>query len=150
MADLIGTWENGGASVTTYVNSSSGNYAGTDTTFYGESYTVKSDGTFDFRFQGRTANHTVREAGSGAITLDGGFIVVTFTGGDRKGSVYRYQFIAFMTLPNGGAVLSLIHLGDNDKPLDAERLYWSCGHANGYISCVSGDVWALRTAKTAR
>ena len=147
MADLVGTWENGGASVTTYVNSSSGNYAGTDTTFFGESYTVKPDGTFDFKFQGRTANHTVREAGNGTVTLDGGFIIVRFTGGDRKGSIDRYQFIAFMTAPSGGAVLSLIHIGDNEKPLDAERLSWSCGHANGYITCVSGDVWTLRVAR---
>ena len=150
MADLIGTWENGGASVTTYVDSSSGNYAGTDTTFFGENYTIKSNGTFDFAFQGRTSNHTVREVGSGAIALDGEFVIVTFTGGDRKGSVYRYQFIAFMTLPNGGAVLSLIHIGDNEKRYDAERLYWSCGHGNGFITCLNGDVWTLRTTKRAQ
>jgi hypothetical protein len=150
MADLVGTWDSGAASVTTYVDSSSGNYAGTDTTFYGESYTIKSDGTFDFRFQGRTSNHTVREAGSGTVTLSDGYIIVKFTAGDRSGSTYRYQFIAFMTVPNGGAVLSLIHIGENDKGYDAERLYWSCGHANGYITCVNGDVWTLRAAKSAR
>lgn len=33
MADLAGTWDSGAASVTSYVDSSSGNYAGTDTTF---------------------------------------------------------------------------------------------------------------------
>lgn len=147
MADLVGTWESGGANVTTYVDSSNGNYAGTDTTFYGESYRIKSNGAFDFSFQGRTANHTVREAGSGTVTLNGGFIIVTFTAGDRKGS-RRYQFIAFMNLPNGGAVLSLIPVGDNDSGYNAEQLYYSCGHARGYITCVSGDVWTLRTAKT--
>lgn len=147
MADLAGTWENGGASVTTYVDSSSGNYSGTDTTFFGESYTIKSDGMFDFRFQGRTANHTVREAGSGTITLSGGYVYVRFTGGDRKGSSYKYQFIAYMTLPNGGAVLTLIHIGDNDNGSTPEQLYYSCGHGQGYISCVSGDTWTLRTTK---
>ncbi len=146
MADLVGTWEMGGASVTTYVNSYSGNYAGTDTTFFGEGYTIKPDGTFDFSFTGRTGNHTVRESGSGRVTLDGGFIRVAFTSGDRKSSS-RYQFIAFMTLPNGGAVLSLVPIGDSDTGLSPEQLYQSCGHANGYISCVSGEVWTLRLAK---
>jgi hypothetical protein len=146
MADLVGTWDNGAAGVTTYVDSSSGNYAGTDTTFFTENYTINADGTFEHRFQGRTGNHTVREVDRGNITLSGGDVIVRFTSGDRN-SVYRYQFIAFMTLPNGGAVLSLIHIGENDKPYDAERLYWSCSHPEGFIRCVSGDVWALRAAR---
>jgi hypothetical protein len=147
MADLVGTWDNGAASVTTYVDSSSGNYAGTDTTFFTENYTIKPDGTFDHRFQGRTGNHTVREVASGTITLSGAYILVKFTAGESKGSVYKYQFVAFMTLPNGGAVLSIIHIGDNDPGYDANRLYWSCSHPQGFISCVSGDVWALRAGK---
>jgi len=147
IADLVGTWDNGAAIVTSYVDSSSGNHAGTDTTFFTENYTIKADGTFEHRFQGRTGNHTVREVDRGNITLSGGDVIVRFTGGDRNGIVYRYQFVAFMTLPNGGAVLSLIHIGENDKPYDAEGLYWSCGHANGFITCATGDVWGLRPAK---
>jgi hypothetical protein len=147
MADLVGTWDNGAASVTTYVNSSSGSYSGTDTTFYTENYTIRPNGTFEHRFQGRTGNHTVREVDSGNINLSGGYVVVNFTGGESRGVTYRYQFVAFMTMPNGGAVLSLIHIGDNDKGYDAERLYWSCSHPEGYIRCVSGDVWTLRATK---
>jgi hypothetical protein len=146
MADLAGTWDNGAAGVTTYVDSSTGNYAGTDTTFFTENYAIKPDGTFEHRFQGRTGNHTVREVESGNITLSGGDIIVNFTSGDRR-STYRYQFVAYMTLPNGGAVLSMIHIGDNDKGYDAERLYWSCSHPEGFIRCVSGDVWTLRVGR---
>ena len=51
---------------------------------------------------------------SGTITLSGSDIIVKFTGGESRGMTYRYQFVAFMTLPNGGAVLSLIHIGDTD------------------------------------
>jgi hypothetical protein len=142
-ADLAGTWNSGAASVTTYVDSSSGNYAGTDTTFYGESYNIKPDGTFSHNFVGRTGNHTVREASSGTITLTGSYLIVRFTGGERR-STYKYQFISYMTLPSGGAVLTLVHIGDNDKGLSPEQLYYSCGHGNGYISCVSGEVWTLR------
>ncbi|HSS21674.1 MAG TPA: hypothetical protein VLL54_16495 [Pyrinomonadaceae bacterium] len=144
MADLVGTWDNGGASVTTYVDSSSGNYSGTDTTFFTENYTIKPDGTFEHRFQGRTGNHTVREMDSGTVTLSGGYIIVKFTAGESRGTVYKYQFVAFMTLPNGGAVLSIIHIADNDPGYDANRLYWSCSHPQGFITCVSGDVWARR------
>ncbi|MGH9872480.1 MAG: hypothetical protein ACRD9S_08440 [Pyrinomonadaceae bacterium] len=149
IADLVGTWDNGAAGVTTYVDSSSGNYAGTDTTFYAENYTIKPNGTFEHRFQGRTGNHTVREVETGNISLSGGEVIVNFTGGDRR-STNRYQFIAFMPLANGGAVLTLIQLGDNDKVYDAERLYWSCSHPEGFIRCVSGDVWTLRAASRAR
>jgi hypothetical protein len=147
IVDLAGIWDSGAASVTSYVDSSSGNYSGTDTTFYAESYTIHPDGTFDHRFQGRTANHTVREVSSGTITLSGGYVFVRFTGGERKGTSFKYQFIAYMTLPNGGAVLTLIHIGDNESGSTPEQLYWGCGHGQGYISCVSGDVWTLRTAK---
>ena len=52
MADLAGVWDNGAASVTTYVDSSSGNYSGTDTTFYTENYTIKPDGTFEHQISG--------------------------------------------------------------------------------------------------
>ncbi|MEP6788591.1 MAG: hypothetical protein ABJB40_09180 [Acidobacteriota bacterium] len=145
MNDLVGTWDEGGASVTTYVDSSSGNYAGTDTTFYGQSYTIKANGTFDHNFQGRTSNHTVREVSNGTITLSGGYVIVKFTGGARS-STYKYQFISFMTLPNGGAVLSLIHIGETENGLDPERLYWACGHGSGYISCAGGENWVLHKA----
>jgi len=140
IADLAGTWNGGGASVTTYVNSSTGNYSGTDTTFYGESYRINPDGTFTHSFAGRTGNHTVRETSSGVISLSDGFIIVRFTAGERR-STYKYQFIAFMTLPNGGAVLSLLHIGDNEPALTPERLYMNCGHSKGYINCVSGEEW---------
>jgi hypothetical protein len=150
IADLVGTWDSGAASVTTYVDSSSGNYAGTDTTFYTENYAIKPDGTFAHRFQGRTGNHTVREVDSGTITLSGGDVIVKFTGGNRKGSTYRYQFVAFMTLPNGGAVLSIIHIGETGKGYNPEQLYYSCSHPEGYITCVSGDVWTLRSGRPAQ
>ncbi len=149
IADIVGTWDEGGASVTTYVDSSSGNYSGTDTTFYAQSYAIKPDGTFDHKFQGRTANHTVRESSNGTITLSGGYIIVKFTGGERKTSS-KYQFVSFMTLPNGGAVLSLIPLGENEKLYDANWMVLECGHGSGYIHCVGGEEWTLRATKPAK
>ena len=147
MADLAGIWDNGGAAVTTYVNSSSGNYSGTDTTFFTENYSIKPDGSFTHSFQGRTSNHTVRETSTGTFSISDGCIWVTVTGGEGKGSRTRYQFVSFMTLPNGGAVLTMIHIGDTDPLRNAEQLYWACSHGKGYITCIPGDTWTRRLTR---
>lgn len=141
--DLAGTWDQGSSSVVSYVDSSSGNYAGTDTTFYAESYTIRSNGSFDYRFAGRTSNHSVRETDTGSIVLSGGTIFVKFNGR----SSHKYQFISFMTLPNGGAVLSLLPLGDDEKLYDANWMQLECGHGSGYIHCVGGEEWVLRVKR---
>jgi hypothetical protein len=134
MADLAGTWEIGGASVTTYV--SSGTNTHTDASFFGKKYFIHSDGTFDSKFQGRASNTTIRESDSGNIILDGGFITMK----SRQNPAMRYQFVAFMNQPNGAAVLSLIYLGES-APLDGNALRANCGHSNGYVSCLNGEEW---------
>ena len=143
MADLVGIWDNGGAVITS--SSSNGNNSGTDITALKENYTIKPDGTFKMNSQARLSNQTVLESDSGTITLSGSYIIVKY----NRGVIFKYQYIAFMTLPNGGAVLTLIHLGDTDPLRTPEQLYWSCGHAHGYITCGSsgGEEWVLRPAK---
>jgi hypothetical protein len=134
MADLAGTWEIGGASVTTYV--SSGNNTYTDASFFGKKYFIHSDGNYDSKFQGRTSNTTIRESDNGAVILSGGFITMK----SRQNPAMRYQFVAFMNQSNGAAVLSLIYIGDN-APLDGEALRANCNHAHGYVSCLNGEEW---------
>jgi hypothetical protein len=133
-ADLAGTWEIGGASVQTYV--SSGTSSHTDASFYGKKYFIRSDGTFDSKFQGRASNTTIRESDSGTIILDGGFIILK----SRQHPAMRYQFVAFMDQPNRAAVLSLIYVGES-APLDGNALKANCSHANGYVSCLNGEEW---------
>lgn len=133
-ADLAGTWEIGGASVRTYV--SSGTNTHQDASFYGKKYFIRSDGTFDSKFQGRASNTTIREADSGNIILDGGFITMR----SRQSPAMRYQFVAFMNQANGAAVLSLIYLGES-APLDGNALRANCGHAHGYVTCLNGEEW---------
>src|SRR5690242_9091093 len=53
MGDLVGQWDHGAGSVQTYIDSSTGNYAGTATSFYGEQYVIRSNGSFDYKFAGR-------------------------------------------------------------------------------------------------
>jgi len=132
--DLAGTWEIGGAAVTTYVSSGTGTY--TDASFFGKKYFIRADGTYDSKFQGRASNTTIRESDSGTVVLSGGFITMK----SRQNPAMRYQFVAFMSQPNGAAVLSLIYIGDN-APLDGEALRANCGHAKGYVSCLNGEEW---------
>jgi hypothetical protein len=134
MADLAGTWEIGGASVTTYVNSA--NNTSTDVSFFGKKYFIHANGTYDSKFQGRASNTTIREQDNGTVILSGGFITMK----SRQNPAMRYQFVAFMNQSNGAAVLSLIYIGDG-APLDGEALRGNCGHAQGYVSCLNGEEW---------
>jgi len=134
MADLAGTWEIGGASVTTYV--SSGTNTHTDASFFGKQYFIHADGSFDSKFQGRASNTTIRESDNGTVVLDGGIITMK----SRQHPAMRYQFVAFMNQSNGAAVLSLIYIGDG-APLDGNALVANCGHARGYVSCLNGEEW---------
>ena len=138
-----GTWNNGAASVQRYIDSSTGDYAGTNTTFYGEEYVIRPDGTFDYLFVGRSDNRTVREKDSGTIILSGGFITVKY----KQRSTQKSQFIAFMSQPSGAAILSLVGVHDTLQGYDAAGLSLECGHSKGYIQCVGGEEWARPRAK---
>jgi len=139
-ADLVGKWESGAASVESYYSSSTGNYSGTNTVFYGETYTINSKGIFEKTFAGRANNHTVREKDSGTATLSGSFLTLDYNGR----ITYKYQVIAYMVDSSGAAMLTLLQLGEKDTPLDLARLRLNCGHSKGYISCVSGEQWVRR------
>ncbi len=146
MADLVGTWDHGAGSVQTYIDSYTGDYSHTNTTFYGEQYSIRSDGTFEYKFVGRANNRTVRESDSGNVILSGGFITFKFKGRTAE----KFQFIAFMTQPNGSAILSLVPIGENEQGYDAEGMSLECGHSEGFIHCVGGVEWARLSAKPAK
>jgi len=138
MDDLVGKWDHGAGSVQTYVDSSTGNYAGTATSFYGEQFVVKSNGTFEYKFVGRANNKTVRETDRGTIILSAGYVTFKFEGRTTK----KYQFIAFNIQPTGAAILSLVEVHDTFQGYDAAGLALECGHGDGFIRCVGGEEWA--------
>ncbi len=142
MADLVGKWDLGAGSVQRYIDSATGDYAGTSTSFYGESYAIRSDGTFSYLFVGRSSNHTVRETDSGTVTLSGGYITLKF----KQREARKFQFIAFMTEANG-AILSLVQVHNTFQGYDAAGLRLECGHGDGSIHCVGGEEWARIGAK---
>lgn len=153
MVDLAGQWSEGGGIVTSYVNSSSGDYAGTETTIALKYFTIKSDGTFEASFLGRASNHTVREKSAGTVTLSDGYIILKTTSGEGKDTMVKYQFISYMVMPNGGAVVTVIRVGYdlNAQGYTPEQLAYACGHANGVITCgPSGENWVLRTVNSTK
>lgn len=143
IADLVGTWNQGAGSVKTYVDSHTGDYAGTNTTFYGEEYVIHANGTFDYRFAGRSSNYTVKEGASGTIILTGGFIELKFKGRDP----HKYQFVAFNVRPNGASILTLVEVHDKFQGYFGADMQRECGHYDGYIGCVGGEQWARLLAK---
>lgn len=140
MADLAGNWDRGAGSVSSYVDSSTGDYAGTSTSFYGEQYVINADGTFTYKFTGRANNSTVREGGSGTVVLSGSFITFKFL----KAAERRFQFIAYMTNPNGVSILSVVPLNQTSQGISASDMDVLCGHGKGYITCVGSEEWAKR------
>jgi len=142
-ADLAGHWTAGAAAVTSYYSRSTGDYAGTDTVFWGESYDIKPDGTFESHLTARSGNHTTRETDAGKITMSGPFI--TFT--SKTHMTKKYQFVAYMEMPKGGAVLTMIQIGMDEPAMPFERVRLNCGHAKGYVTCVSGEVFSRAPAK---
>jgi hypothetical protein len=136
--DLVGKWDHGAGSVQTYVDSSTGDYAGTSTSFFGEQFVIQSNGTFEYKFVGRANNKTVREADRGTIILSGGYVTFKFAGRTTK----KYQFIAFNVQPTGAAILSLVEVHDTFPGYDAAGLALECGHGDGFIRCVGGEEWA--------
>ena len=146
MADLVGNWDHGAGSVQTYIDSHSGDYSHTDVSFYGEQFLIKADGTFEYKFVGRANNRTVRESDSGNVILSGGYITFKF----KVRASEKFQFIAFMTQPNGSAIISLVPVGENGQGYDAAGLSLECGHGSGYIHCVGGVEWARLSARPAK
>ena len=138
MDDLVGKWDHGAGSVQRYVDSNTGNYAGTATSFYGEQFVIRSNATFEYKFVGRANNNTVRETDRGTIILSGGYITFKFEGRTTK----KYQFIAFNIQPTGAAILSLVEVHDTFQGYDAAGLALECGHGDGFIQCVGGEEWA--------
>ena len=143
MADLAGTWSFGGGSVQTYIDSSSGDYAGTSTSFYGEQYFIRADGTFTYKFTGRSNNMTVRESDSGRLELAGGFLNFKFKGRAPR----RFQLIGFMTQPSGAVILSLNGVKQDGVGFAAADIAQLCSHSKGYMMCVGSEEWARLPAK---
>lgn len=145
MADLVGTWDHTSGSVQTYIDSYTGDYSHTNTIFYGQQYLIKRDGSFTYKFTGRS-DWTVRESDKGSISISGGYITLKFDG-KTTNKYQKYQIIAFMTQPSGTAIISLVEVHDDFQGYFGERAILECGHSEGYIHCVGGEEWVRLITK---
>jgi len=132
MAALEGNWGFGHNLMLTYLDRGTGDYSHSGNIF-GMKYTIKSDGTFVYKFAARYGIRTIREWGNGTVVISRDLITFKFD----QGTVEKYRFFALETSANGETVLTLTQLNDSSQPL-------KCGHSNGYFNCTGRQEWKPR------
>ncbi len=122
VADLAGHWVHGAATSTDYYNSSTGQYARTDSAFYGAGYTIAANGSFTYQMSGMVNGRTARDDDSGTVELSGDQVV--FKG---KNHVVRYRFMNLTQALDGSTVLTLLPAGVEISKLSIirDRDQWS-------------------------
>ena len=122
VADLAGHWVHGAATSTDYYNSSTGQYARTDSAFYGAGYTIAANGSFTYQMSGMVNGRTARDDDSGMVELSGDQVV--FKG---RNHVVRYRFVNLTQALDGSTVLTLLPGGVEVSKLSIirDRDQWS-------------------------
>ena len=105
VADLVGDWKTGGASVVSYVNGSTGSYAGTSVTFAGDYYPIAADGWYSYRFQGLSGGSVVRAAAAGTVEFSGEWVVFHERPSDK---LTRYRFVSYEQGLTGATLMTLL------------------------------------------
>ena len=105
VADLVGDWKTGGASVVSYVNGSTGNYAGTSVTFAGDYYSIAADGRYRYSFQGLSSGSVVRAAAAGTVEFSGEWVVFHERPSDK---LTRYRFVSYEQGLTGATLMTLL------------------------------------------
>ncbi len=83
MSDLVGSWGFGHSLMLTYLDRGTGDYSHSGNIF-GMKYTIKSDGTFVYKFAARYGIRTIREWGSGTVVLSRDLVTFNFDQGPAK------------------------------------------------------------------
>lgn len=104
LKDIAGSWSTHDQVVTTYVDSHTGGYSGTQATSVQEWFDIAADGTYARRFQGFANGHVIRESAKGAITMAPDAIL--FTEGGKV--VRRYHFLEMAVDADGAAHWKLL------------------------------------------
>jgi len=105
VADLVGDWKTGGASVVSYVNGSTGTYAGTSVTFAGDYYSIAADGRYSYRFQGLSSGSVIRAAAAGTVEFGGEWVVFHERPSDK---LTRYRFVSYEQGLTGATLMTLL------------------------------------------
>jgi len=105
VADLVGDWKTGGASVVSYVNGSTGAYAGTAVTFAGDYYSIAADGRYRYSFQGLSSGSVVRAAAAGTVEFSGGLVAFHERPSEK---LTRYRFVSYEQGLTGATLMTLL------------------------------------------
>jgi hypothetical protein len=102
LADLAGDWTEGLAFSTSYYSRSSGQYVGSQQTFYRADYSIAASGRYTYKMGGMNHNVPVTDNDTGMIGLGDGFVSL-------KGQRYqrRYRFVFLVQAIDGSTVLGL-------------------------------------------
>jgi hypothetical protein len=102
---MVGDWKTGGASVVSYVNGSTGAYAGTSVTFAGDYYSIAADGRYKYSFQGLSGGSVIRAAAAGTVEFSGEFVVFH----ERpSGKLTRFRFVSYEQGLTGATLMTLL------------------------------------------
>jgi len=105
IADMVGDWKTGGASVVSYVNGSTGAYAGTSVTFAGDYYSIAANGRYSYSFQGLSGGSVVRAAATGTVEFGGDLVVFHE---QPSGKLTRYRFVSYEQGLTGATLMTLL------------------------------------------
>jgi len=131
-AALAGNWGFGHSLMLTYLDHGTGDYSHSGNIF-GMKYTIKSDGSFVYKFAARYGIKTIREWGGGTVEISRDLITFKFD----QGPAEKYKFIARETDADGESILTLTQINDSSQQA-------KCGHSNGYFNCTGRQEWKLR------
>jgi hypothetical protein len=144
VADMVGLWNQTQATTQDFVDSSTGAFVASSATFYGESYDIAADGSFDYKFVGRSSNYTVREGEKGSISFAGGFMVVSFPK-RLVDPVLQRRVMSYFTTTDGTTILVTVPAVSEQKEVnwdDPAYVANFCGPPGKQItSCVGGETW---------
>jgi hypothetical protein len=105
VADMVGDWKTGNASVVSYVNGSTGNYAGTSVTFAGDYYSIAADGRYSYKFQGLSSGSVVRAAAAGTVEFSSDLVVFHERPSDK---LTRFRFVSYEQGLTGATLMTLL------------------------------------------
>jgi hypothetical protein len=115
-ADLVGEWRVSASSSTTYVDRSSGAYAGSSSSSYGETFELRADSTYSSSFLSLSDGRVGREKAIGTWTLEGSKLLLT-----SDGHVRGWWFLSYERHPNGES--TFVVLGDQYEVTDGTYMY---------------------------
>lgn len=114
-ADLAGEWTEGLAFSKSFYNRSTGQYVGSQQTFYRADWSIAANGRYTYKLAGMMNNVPTKDDDSGTLELGGGLVIL-------NGQKYqnRHRFVYMVQALDGSTVLALFPAIDMSR-IDSGR-----------------------------